>query len=130
MGLFGTAGHDVNYVAYLLTGQIAYNFFGDAIGTSAGVISAYSFLVKKVKFRIAILPIVKINSAVIIYSIFCSLAAVPCTLATAALPTANHEYLHLTNFRAALATCRRSSWSRSNFNVTPARSCEESPSSK
>jgi len=70
LGLKVKPSGDVPFVAYLFTGQIAYNFFSDAVGASAGVIRAYSFLVKKVKFRIAILPIVKINSAVIIHSIF------------------------------------------------------------
>lgn len=70
LGLKVRPSGEFPFVAYLFTGQIAYNFFGDAIGASAGVIRAYSFLVKKVKFRIAILPIVKINSALIIHAIF------------------------------------------------------------
>ena len=70
LGLKVRPSGDIPFVAYLFTGQIAYNFFSDAVGASAGVIRAYSFLVKKVKFRIAILPIVKINSAIIIHSIF------------------------------------------------------------
>jgi len=70
LGLKVQPSGNIPFVAYLFTGQIAYNFFADAVGASAGVIRSYSFLVKKVKFRIAILPIVKINSAVIIHSIF------------------------------------------------------------
>jgi len=61
---------DVPFVAYLFTGMVAYNFFGDTVGSSAGVIRNYSFLVKKVKFRVAILPIVKINSALLVHLIF------------------------------------------------------------
>lgn len=70
LGLKVQPSGDIPFVAYLFTGQVAYNFFSDAVGASAGVIRAYSFLVKKVKFRIAILPIVKINSAIIIHGIF------------------------------------------------------------
>jgi lipopolysaccharide transport system permease protein/teichoic acid transport system permease protein len=70
LGLKVKPSGDIPFVAYLFTGQVAYNFFADAVGASAGVIRAYSFLVKKVKFRIAILPIVKINSAIIIHGIF------------------------------------------------------------
>lgn len=70
LGLKVKPSGDVPFVAYLFTGQVAYNFFSDAVGASANVIRAYSFLVKKVKFRIAILPIVKINSAIIIHTIF------------------------------------------------------------
>ena len=70
LGLKVLPSGDIPFVAYLFTGQIAYNFFSDAVGASARVIGSYSFLVKKVKFRIAILPIVKINSALIIHAIF------------------------------------------------------------
>ena len=70
LGLKVQPSGNIPFVAYLFTGQIAYNLFGDALGASAGVIRAYSFLVKKVKFRIAILPIVKINTALTIHAIF------------------------------------------------------------
>ena len=61
---------DVPFIAYLATGMSAYNFFSESVGASSNVIRAYDFLVKKVKFRIAILPIVKILSALIIHIIF------------------------------------------------------------
>ncbi|MDA8418066.1 MAG: ABC transporter permease [Desulfobacteraceae bacterium] len=70
LGLKVHPSGSVPFVAYLFTGQIAYNFFAEGVGAAAGVIRAYSFLVKKVKFRVAILPIVKINSALIIHLIF------------------------------------------------------------
>lgn len=60
----------VPFIAYLFTGMTAYNFFQGTIGPSASSILGYSFLVKKIKFRIAILPIVKINSAIILHLIF------------------------------------------------------------
>jgi len=62
-------GDGIPFVAYLFVGQSAFNFFQDAIGASSNVIRAYSFLVKKVKFKIAILPIVKINTALVIHLI-------------------------------------------------------------
>jgi len=70
LGLKVKPSGDISFVAYLFTGMVAYNFFSETVGASSGVIRAYSFLVKKVKFRIAILPIVKINSALIIHLIF------------------------------------------------------------
>lgn len=60
----------IPFVAYLFTGMTAYNFFSDTIGASSNVIRSYAFLVKKVKFRIAILPIVKISSALLLHLIF------------------------------------------------------------
>ncbi len=61
---------NVPFIAYLFTGMSAYNFFSESAGASSNVIRTYDFLVKKVKFRIAILPIVKILSALIIHIIF------------------------------------------------------------
>lgn len=61
---------DIPFVAYLFTGQTAYNLFFAAVASSSNVIREFSFLVKKVKFRVAILPIVKINSAIILHLIF------------------------------------------------------------
>ncbi len=67
---------NVPFIAYLFTGMTAYNFFADMAGASAGVIRAYSFLVKKVKFRVAILPIVKLNSALMVHAIFLGIVMV------------------------------------------------------
>ena len=70
LGLKVRPSGDVPFVAYLFTGMVAYNFFSETVSSSAGVIRSYSFLVKKVKFRVAILPIVKINSALLVHFIF------------------------------------------------------------
>ncbi len=70
LGLKVRPSGDVPFVAYLFTGMCAYNFFAESAGASSNVIRTYDFLVKKVKFRIAILPIVKILSALIIHLIF------------------------------------------------------------
>jgi len=61
---------DVPFVAYLFTGLIAFNFFQDTLGVSSGVIRSYSYLVQKVKFRVSILPILKINSALVLHLVF------------------------------------------------------------
>lgn len=61
---------DVPFVAYLFTGMIAFSFFQDAIGASSGVILSYSYLVQKVNFRVSILPIVKVNSALVLHFVF------------------------------------------------------------
>lgn len=60
----------IPFVAYLFTGQTVYNYFSGTIGSSASCIRSFSFLVKKIKFRIAILPIVKICSAFVLHVIF------------------------------------------------------------
>ena len=61
---------DVPFVTYLFTGMIAYNFFQDTMGASSGIMNSYAFMVKKMNFRVSILPIVKINSAFILHLVF------------------------------------------------------------
>ncbi len=70
LGLKVRPSGNVPFVAYLFTGMSAYNFFAESAGASSNVIRSYDFLVKKVKFKIAILPIVKILSALMIHLIF------------------------------------------------------------
>ena len=70
VGLRTRSGGDVPFVVYLLTGMVAYNFVNDAISQSAGVIRSYAFLVQKANFRLSILPIVKINSALLLHLVF------------------------------------------------------------
>lgn len=61
---------DVPFVIYLITGLIPWNYFSEALVKSTSVIHEYSYIVKKIPFRISILPIVKIGSALIVYAIF------------------------------------------------------------
>lgn len=61
---------NVPFVIYLLTGLVPWNFFAETVSKNTTVILEYSYIVKKVQFRISILPIVKICSSLIVYSIF------------------------------------------------------------
>jgi len=76
----------IPFVAYLFVGMAAFNFFSDAIGSSSNVVRSYSFLVKKVKFKIAILPIVKLNSALLVHLIFL-LIVIPIVWLSGVTPT-------------------------------------------
>jgi len=60
---------DVPFVLYLLTGLIIYDFFSKGLNRGTRSILELSFLVKKVNFRIAVLPLVKLFSELIIHSI-------------------------------------------------------------
>jgi len=66
----GSGPMGVPFVCYLFTGMLAWNFFADSLIGSTNVITEYSFLVKKINFRLSILPIVKILSASILSFIF------------------------------------------------------------
>lgn len=58
------------FALWLIVGMAAWNFFAEALVLSTCVFHEYSFLVKKVKFRIAMLPMVKILSSLAIHAIF------------------------------------------------------------
>lgn len=61
------------FFAYVLVGISAWNFFSEAILMSTGVFQEYAFLVRKVDFKIAVLPIVKILSSLFVHAIFLGL---------------------------------------------------------
>ena len=58
------------FICYLFTGMLAWNYFSESLSGSTNVITEYSFLVKKINFRLSILPVVKLLSAGIISLIF------------------------------------------------------------
>jgi lipopolysaccharide transport system permease protein/teichoic acid transport system permease protein len=59
----------VPYSLFLLSGIIAYDFFNKSMNATVKSIKSYSFLIQKVNFRIAVIPIVKILSEIIIHLI-------------------------------------------------------------
>lgn len=69
-GFRSQAMDGIPFVIYLLTGLFPWNFFSEALVKNTTVIEEYAFIVKKVQFRISILPIVKICSAFLVYGIF------------------------------------------------------------
>lgn len=64
----GTFG--MPFVCYLFIGNLAWEYFSRAFYGSANVIQQYSFLVKKIDFRLSILPVVKMVSSFYITAIF------------------------------------------------------------
>lgn len=66
----GAGPMGIPFICYLFTGMLAWNFFSESLINSTYVITEYSFLVKKINFRLSILPIVKLLSAGIISMIF------------------------------------------------------------
>lgn len=69
-GFRSQAMNGIPFILYLLTGLIPWNFFSETLVKNTTVIQEYSYIVKKVQFRISILPIVKICSAFIVYCMF------------------------------------------------------------
>ena len=58
------------FILWLLSGMIPWFFFADAIGKGMNAVVSNSFLVKKVAFRVSVLPLVKVLSSLYIHVVF------------------------------------------------------------
>jgi lipopolysaccharide transport system permease protein/teichoic acid transport system permease protein len=67
---------NVPFVVWLTTGLAPWFFLADSVAGNTGIIVQNSFLVKKVVFRVSILPIVKTVSSFIIHLIFLGLLTI------------------------------------------------------
>jgi len=76
IGLKTGRNMEVPFVAYLITGLAAFNFFAAALPQATNAISQYSFLVKKVRFRLSLLPVVKILSSLAVHLIILAVTMV------------------------------------------------------
>lgn len=68
----GTVG-DVPFVLYLMTGVVLWTFFSESFVAGAMAILESDYLVKKMVFRVSILPVVKILSQLLVHLIFSGL---------------------------------------------------------
>ena len=66
----GKSSVGMPFICYLFTGNLAWDFFSGAFSGSTSVIQQYSFLVKKMDFKLEILPVVKLVSTTYINIIF------------------------------------------------------------
>lgn len=64
------SGVEVPYVLYLTAGLVPWFYFSEAITNGTNALLEYSYLVKKVVFKISILPIIKIIAATFIHLFF------------------------------------------------------------
>ena len=63
-------GITVPYVLWLIAGLVPWFFFSEVLSMGTNVLIEYSYLVKKVVFKISILPVVKIVSSLFIHLFF------------------------------------------------------------
>ncbi len=61
---------NIEYILWFIAGFIPWTFFNDGIMSSTNVFYEYSYLVKKMKFKVWQLPIIKILSSLCIHSFF------------------------------------------------------------
>lgn len=69
-GISTKDGISVPFVLWLIAGLVPWFFFQDAINGATNVLVEYSYLVKQVVFKISILPIVKMISALFVNLFF------------------------------------------------------------
>ena len=69
-GLKARPESEVPFVIWLMTGLLPWNFISESILGSTNSILENSFLVKKVVFRVSLLPIVKVMSASLVHLFF------------------------------------------------------------
>lgn len=68
--------HGVPYLAWVLAGMSVWSFVSEALNQATAVFCEYAFLVRKVNFRLAILPLVKICSALTVHAVFLIIVAI------------------------------------------------------
>lgn len=61
---------NVPFILWLVPSYVAWTYANDAIMQSSNSLYEYSYLVKKVKFKIQLLPVIKVASALIIHAFF------------------------------------------------------------
>ena len=78
VGLKAGTVSDYPFVLYLVSGIMPWFFFQDALNGGTNALIEYNYLVKKVVFKISILPIVKIISALFVHVFFVVFALILC----------------------------------------------------
>ena len=63
-------GTEVPYVLFLTAGLVPWFYFTEALNNGTNALMEYNYLVKKVVFKISILPIIKIIAATFIHAFF------------------------------------------------------------
>ncbi len=58
------------FILWLITGIIPWFFFAESLGNATNSILEYSYLVKKVVFKVSVIPVIKILSALFIHLFF------------------------------------------------------------
>ncbi|MBS6644847.1 MAG: ABC transporter permease [Clostridiaceae bacterium] len=61
---------DVAYVVWLVPGIVPWFFYSEALNSVTNCLQEYSYLVKKVVFRVEILPIIKLVSCLMVHAFF------------------------------------------------------------
>ena len=72
----GNSSDGVPFAVYLISGMIAWFYISENLNKSANIIKEHSFLLKKVDFRLSMLPIVKLISSMAPHMFFILIAVI------------------------------------------------------
>ena len=72
----GSPKEGVPFILWFSVGLVPWFFFSDAINNAMNSLFEYSYLVKKVVFKISVLPIVKIISSIFVHFVFVAFVTV------------------------------------------------------
>ena len=61
----GNISDGTPFIVYFVSGMIAWFYFSENLSSNAGIIKQHTFLLKKVDFRLSLLPMVKLMSSAI-----------------------------------------------------------------
>ena len=70
MGFKSTPPVDYPYVLWLIPGIVPWFFFSEFLNSGTNCLQEYNYLVKKVVFRVEILPVIKMISCFMVHGIF------------------------------------------------------------
>lgn len=70
MGLKSTPVNDVPYILWFVVAYIPWIYFSDIMNYGTNALIDYNYLVKKVKFEVAYLPVVRVISALFVHLFF------------------------------------------------------------
>ena len=62
--------NDVPFILWLIAGMFPWFFFADAVGNATNAVVENTYLVKKIVFRVGLLPLIKIFSSLIVHLFF------------------------------------------------------------
>lgn len=66
----GTPTEGVPYILWFTTGMVPWFFFSEAISAGVNCLMEYNYLVKKLVFNVAIIPIIKVISTFFVHLVF------------------------------------------------------------
>jgi len=70
IGLRGGRGMDIPFILYLVSGLAVVNFFNQTMTRGSNAVMSHAYLLKKVSFRMSILPVVTILAGIVDHLLF------------------------------------------------------------